>query len=170
MHGSFARASMCDDPGLLPVNHVEIARCQVVTNGTVSDGALITVEAADICVVRGRDSLESGDGVRYRQNTYYIGGRISYRDTYTGQLISVENFGQYWWNWADIIYPFSRSCIRENDAGIFFHEAVSCGVLEFQKYRISGQLDKTNKTLRYTFINCDKQTELDFELHCEMSQ
>ena len=59
-----AGASPCDDPGLLPVNHSEIARCDTVTNPNVSGNALISVEAADICVVRGREEGASEDPVR----------------------------------------------------------------------------------------------------------
>jgi hypothetical protein len=161
-----ARSSLCDDPALLPINHQEITRCDTVTNPNVSGKALIAVAAADICVLRGRDGAQSGDRVRDRQDTYYIGGRIGYTDAETGQLVFVENFGQYWWNWADIFYPFSRSHIREIGAGIWFREAASCGVLQFRKYRIYGSLDKRTGNFRYTFINCQGDVELDFELGC----
>lgn len=161
-----ARSSQCDDPNFLPVNHLEIARCETVTNPNVSGKALIAVEAADICVVRGREEAASGNRARDRQDSYYIGGRIGYTDEAMGQLVFVENFGQFWWNWADIFYPFSRSHIREIDAGIWFREAVSCGVLQFKKYRIYGSLDKRTGTFRYSFINCQGNVELDFELGC----
>ena len=167
---SSAGASQCDDPGLLPVNHSEIARCDTVTNPNVSGKALISVEAADICVVRRRDQAAGGDWVRDRQDIYYIGGRIGYTDTATGQLVFVENFGQFWWNWADIFYPFSRSHIRETGAGIWFREAVSCGVLQFKKYRIYGGLNKRTGVFRYTFINCQGEVELDFELGCSAGE
>ena len=165
-----AGASQCDDPGLLPVNHSEIARCDTVTNPNVSGKALISVEAADICVVRGREEGASGDWARDRQDIYYIGGRIGYTDAATGQLVFVENFGQFWWNWADIFYPFSRSHIREIGAGIWFREAVSCGVLQFKKYRIYGGLNKRTGVFRYTFINCQGEVELDFELGCSAGE
>jgi hypothetical protein len=167
---SFAGASQCDDPGLLPVNHVEIARCDTMTNSNVSGKAIIAVEAADICVVRGRDQVSSGDRARDRQDNYYIGGRIGYTDEATGQLVFVENFGQFWRNWADIFYPFSRSHIWEIGSGIWFREAASCGVLQFKKYRIYGSLDKTTGNFRYTFINCQGDVELDFELGCSTEE
>jgi hypothetical protein len=166
----FAGASQCDDPGLLPVNHLEIARCDTVTNPNVSGSALIAVEAADICVVNGRDEAQSGDRMRDRQDTYYIGGRFGYTDAATGHLVFVENFGQYWRNWADIFYPFSHSHIREIGAGIWFREAASCGVLQFKKYRIYGGLDKRARLFRYTFINCQGEVELDFELGCSAGE
>jgi hypothetical protein len=165
-----AGASQCDDPGLLPANHSEIARCDTVTNPNVSGKALISVEAADICVVRGREEVKGGDWARDRQDNYYIGGRIGYTDTATGQMIFVENLGQFWRNWADIFYPFSRSHIREIGAGIWFREAVSCGVLQFKKYRIYGGLDKRAKLFCYTFINCQGEVELDFELGCSAGE
>jgi hypothetical protein len=167
---TFASASPCDDPNLLPVNHVEIARCDTMTNSNVSGKAIIEVEAADICVVRGRDQVSSGDRARDRQDNYYIGGRIGYTDEATGQLVFVENFGQFWRNWADIFYPFSRSHIWEIGSGIWFREAASCGVLQFKKYRIYGSLDKTTGNFRYTFINCQGDVELDFELGCSTEE
>jgi hypothetical protein len=166
----FAGASQCDDPGLLPVNHDEIARCDTVTNPNVSGKALIAVEAGDICVIRGSDQTPSGDCTLDRQDIYYIGGRIGYTDATTGQLVFVENFGQFWWNWADVFYPFSRSHIWEIGSGIWFREAASCGVLQFKKYRIYGSLDKSTGNFRYTFINCQGDVELDFELGCSTEE
>ena len=165
-----AGASLCDDPGLLPLNHLEIARCETVTNPNVSGKALVSVEAADICVVRGREEGVSGDWARDRQDCYYIGGRIGYTDAATGQQVFIENYGQFWWNWADILYPFSRSHIREIGAGIWFREAVSCGVLQFKKYRIYGGLNIRTENIRYTFINCQGEVELDFELSCSAGE
>ena len=105
-----------------------------------------------------------------RQDIYYIGGRIGYTDAATGQLVFIENFGQFWWNWADIFYPFSRSHIREISAGIWFREAASCGVLQFKKYRIYGGLNKCTRVFRYTFMNCQGEVELDFELGCSAGE
>jgi hypothetical protein len=71
---------------------------------------------------------------------------------------------------AEIICPFSGSHIREIGAGIWFREAASCGVLQFRKYRIYGSLDKRTGNFRYTFINCQGDVELDFELGCRAGE
>jgi hypothetical protein len=50
-----APASTCDDPALLPVDHVAVARCTIVKKPNVSGKAELTLESADVCVVRGND-------------------------------------------------------------------------------------------------------------------
>jgi len=53
---------------------------------------------------------------------------------------------------------------------LFCREAVSCGVLQFKKYRIYDGLNKRAKLFRYTFINCQGEVELDFELGCSAGE
>ena len=160
-------ASMCDDPALLPVNHADIARCTVVTKPNVSGKALITLESADVCVVKGRDS-DSGDNEASdrgygRGNVYYIGGRIGFTDQATGEFTTLENFGQYWSNKID---PTFLSCIFETPFSLPFFEWASCGLGQIKRYRTRGWLDRGDKTLRYVHVNCYGQIELDFELQC----
>jgi len=166
-----AQATLCDEPDLLPVGHVVIARCDTVENANVSGTAAVIPEGVDVCIVRGRD-FAWGDDPSYDrsygwQQLYYIGGSLSFRDAQTEQLVTVENFGQYWWRWADI---FSFSCIAENRAGVFFYERISCGVGDSRHYRIYGSLDKQLGVLHYRYETCDKQTELDFISECSVEQ
>jgi hypothetical protein len=43
-------------------------------------------------------------------------------------------------------------------------------VLQFKKYRIYGGLNKRTGVFRYTFINCQGEVELDFELGCSAGE
>jgi hypothetical protein len=161
-------ASTCDDPALLPVDHVAVARCAVVKNPNVSGKAEITLGSADVCVVKGRDDAygenEAYDSSYGRGIIYYIGGSIGFTDPATGDFINQENFGQYWSNSFD---PSSLSFIYQTFSSLRFFEWVSCGLGRLQRYRTHGWLDKRNQTLRYKHVNCYGKIELDFELQCE---
>jgi hypothetical protein len=163
-----APASMCDDPALLPVDHVAEARCTVVKNPNVSEKAEITLGSADMCVVKGRDYAygenEAYDRSYGRGTIYYIGGSIGFNDPATGDFITQDNFGQYWSNSFD---PSSLSLIYQTFSSLRFFEWVSCGLGRLQRYRTNGWLDKRNQTLRYKHVNCYGKIELDFELQCE---
>jgi|GEM_PF-1605539 hypothetical protein len=161
-------ASTCDDPALLPVDHVAVARCTVVKNPNLSGKAEISLESADVCVVKGSDYAYGGDEAYDRSsgrgNIYFIGGSIGFPDPATGDLITQENFGQCWSNSFD---PSSLSFIYQTFSSLRFCEWVSCGLGRLQRYRTSGWLDKRNRTLRYKHVNCYGKIELDFELQCE---
>jgi hypothetical protein len=158
---------MCEDPGLLPAGRTEVARCTQVANPDVSGRSMVPLESADICIVRGREYTYGDDEAYDRsigaQEVYYIGGRIGYWDPDTGQVVTLENFGQYWWNWFDVC---SGVLILEACPGVFFHELVSCGICSPDKYRSWGYLDTKEGTLRYRHITCEGRIEFDFELEC----
>ena len=163
-----APASLCDDPSLLPVDHLAVARCTVVKNPNVSGKAEITLGSADVCVVKGRDYAYGENeayGSSYGQGSiYYIGGSIGFTDPATGDFITQDNFGQYWSNTFD---PSSFSLIYQTFSSLRFFEWVSCGLGRLQRHRTHGWLYTGDKTLRYKHVNCYGRIELDFELQCE---
>jgi hypothetical protein len=162
-----ASASVCDDPQLLPVDHEELARCATMVSANVSGAAAFTPVSADICVVRGREYASGGNGSHDRffgpRNLYYIGGSIGYEDEQTGDIFTVENFGQYWWTFFEFI---SWSFVCNGPQRLVFSQRVICGLGSPDHYRTTGWLDRETGRLRYLHKNCSGQLELDFELQC----